>query len=109
MGFFFSEAHSGAIGAFLVVPFATLASRIKSSPPAMVLKVAAFWALVPGALSFVSLSRAVTGTRRLRRVANHCGGDLLDRVGHARRLRVFDAFDRLMRRRPRARTAASVL
>ena len=60
-GMFLSPAHSGAVGAFLVVPFAVLASRIRSSPPAMVMRVAAFWALVPGALSFVSLTQAATG------------------------------------------------
>ena len=54
-------SYSGAIGAFLVVPFAMLASRFKTSPPAIVLMLAAFWALVPGALSFVSLSEAATG------------------------------------------------
>ncbi len=54
-------SYSGAVGAFLVVPFAMLASRIKSSPAAIVMMLAAFWALVPGALSFVSLSEAATG------------------------------------------------
>ncbi|MBB5165585.1 threonine/serine exporter family protein [Mycobacterium sp. AZCC_0083] len=54
-------SYSGAVGAFLVVPFAMLASRIRSSPPAIVMMLASFWALVPGALSFVSLSQAATG------------------------------------------------
>jgi uncharacterized membrane protein YjjP (DUF1212 family) len=54
-------SYSGAVGAFLVVPFAVLAARIKTSPPAIVMMLAAFWALVPGALSFVSLSEAATG------------------------------------------------
>jgi uncharacterized membrane protein YjjP (DUF1212 family) len=54
-------SYSGAVGGFLVVPFAMLASRIKTSPPAIVMMLAAFWALVPGALSFVSLSEAATG------------------------------------------------
>jgi uncharacterized membrane protein YjjP (DUF1212 family) len=54
-------SYSGAVGASLVVPFAMLASRIKGSPPAIVMMLAAFWALVPGALSFVSLSEAATG------------------------------------------------
>lgn len=60
-GLFLSDAHSGAVGAFLVVPFAMLATRIRSSPPAIVMMLAAFWALVPGALSFESLSEAATG------------------------------------------------
>jgi uncharacterized membrane protein YjjP (DUF1212 family) len=57
-GVFLSPTHSGAVGAFLVVPFAMLASRIKTSPPAIVMMLAAFWALVPGALSFESLGEA---------------------------------------------------
>ena len=50
-GAFMSPAHSGAVGAFLMVPFAMLASRLKTAPPAIVMMLAAFWALVPGALS----------------------------------------------------------
>ena len=53
--------HSGAVGAFLVVPFAMLGARIKTSPPAIVMMLAAFWALVPGALSFETLGEAVAG------------------------------------------------
>jgi uncharacterized membrane protein YjjP (DUF1212 family) len=60
-GAFMSPAHSGAVGAFLMVPFAMLASRLKTAPPAIVMMLAAFWALVPGALSFESLSQAATG------------------------------------------------
>jgi len=60
-GMFLSPSHSGAVGAFFVVPFAMVASRIKTSPPAIVMMLASFWALVPGALSFVSLSQAATG------------------------------------------------
>ncbi|RDH76805.1 hypothetical protein DVS77_18305 [Mycolicibacterium moriokaense] len=60
-GLFMSPTHAGAVGAFLVVPFATLAARIKTSPPAIVMMLSAFWALVPGALSFESLGEAVQG------------------------------------------------
>ena len=60
-GMFLSPSHSGAVGAFFVAPFAMVASRIKTSPPAIVMMLASFWALVPGALSFVSLSQAATG------------------------------------------------
>lgn len=60
-GLFLSPIHSGAVGAFLVVPFAMLGARIKTSPPAIVMMLAAFWALVPGALSFESLGEAVSG------------------------------------------------
>jgi len=37
------------------------AARIKTSPPAVVMMLAAFWALVPGALSFESAAEAITG------------------------------------------------
>lgn len=60
-GLFLSPTHSGAVGAFLVVPFAMLGARIKTSPPAIVMMLAAFWALVPGALSFETLGEAVAG------------------------------------------------
>ncbi len=60
-GLFLSSTHAGAVGAFLVVPFATLASRLKTSPPAIVMMLSAFWALVPSALSFESLADAMTG------------------------------------------------
>lgn len=54
-------SHSGFVGAFLAVPFAMLASRIKTSPPGIVMLLAAFWSLVPGALSFVSVGEAAAG------------------------------------------------
>lgn len=60
-GLFLSPTHSGAVGAFLVVPFAMLGARVKTSPPAIVMMLAAFWALVPGALSFESLGSAAAG------------------------------------------------
>ncbi|HEX5143899.1 MAG TPA: threonine/serine exporter family protein [Mycobacterium sp.] len=60
-GLFLSPVHAGAIGAFLVVPFASLASRVKTAPPAIVLMLAAFWALVPSTLSFESLGEAIAG------------------------------------------------
>jgi uncharacterized membrane protein YjjP (DUF1212 family) len=60
-GILLGSALSGVVGAFLVVPFATLASHVRTSPPAIVMMLAAFWALVPGALSFESLSEAATG------------------------------------------------
>lgn len=60
-GMLFGTELSGVIGGFLVVPFATMASRLKTSPPAIVMLLAAFWSLVPGALSFQSMSEAATG------------------------------------------------
>lgn len=53
-----SASHAGFVGAFVAVPFALLASRVKSSPPGIVMLLAAFWSLVPGALSFVSVGQA---------------------------------------------------
>jgi len=54
-------SHSGFIGALLSVPFAMLATRIRTSPPAIVMMLASFYSLVPGALSFMSLGEAATG------------------------------------------------
>lgn len=56
-----SASHSGFVGAFLSVPFAMLAARIKISPPPIVMLLAAFWSLVPGALSFVAVGQAASG------------------------------------------------
>ena len=58
---FMSAAHAGFIGAILAVVFAMLATRIKTAPPAVVMLLAAFWSLVPGAMSFMSVSQAATG------------------------------------------------
>lgn len=58
---FMSAPHSGFVGAIFSVLFAMLAARIKTAPPAIVMMLAAFWSLVPGALSFMSVSQAATG------------------------------------------------
>jgi uncharacterized membrane protein YjjB (DUF3815 family) len=60
-GLFLSQTIAGSVGAFAVVPFAMLASRFRSAPPGVVMILAAFWALVPGALSFIRFSQAATG------------------------------------------------
>lgn len=60
-GLALSTAHSGFIGAMVAVPFAVLCSRIRTAPPASVLALAAFWSLVPGQLTFMSVSRGATG------------------------------------------------
>lgn len=60
-GFVLNSAHSGFIGAMVAIPFAALAARFKGAPPASVLALAAFWSLVPGQLTFMSLSRSATG------------------------------------------------
>lgn len=54
-------SHSGFVGAFVSVPFAMLASRVKTSPPGIVMLLASFWSLVPGALSFVAVGEAAAG------------------------------------------------
>ena len=56
-----NNAHSGFIAAAVAIPFAVGASRIKSAPPSSVLTLAAFWSLVPGQLTFMSVSRTVAG------------------------------------------------
>ena len=60
-GLALSTAHSGFIGAMVAVPFAVLCARIRTAPPAGVLALAAFWSLVPGQLTFMSVSRDATG------------------------------------------------
>ena len=59
-GLFLSSAHSGAVGALLVFPFAVIAAKVKRAPPMFVMLLAAFWSLVPGALGFESISEAAT-------------------------------------------------
>lgn len=63
------DSHTGFVGAVVVVPFAMLAARIKSSPPSTVMILAAFWALVPGAMSFEAVSRAAEGHGSLAALA----------------------------------------
>ncbi|GJF12535.1 hypothetical protein NGTWS0302_02070 [Mycolicibacterium cyprinidarum] len=60
-GLFLSSAHSGALGALLVFPFAAVAAKMKTAPPMFVMLLAAFWSLVPGAMGFESISAAATG------------------------------------------------
>lgn len=64
-GHVLNTGHSGFIGAMVAIPFAVLSSQIKGAPPASVLTLAAFWTLVPGQLTFMSLGR-------------HAAGDLAD-------------------------------
>ncbi|MCB0946165.1 MAG: hypothetical protein KDB49_14845, partial [Mycobacterium sp.] len=47
--------------AILVVPFSMVAARVKTAPSAIVMMLSAFWSLVPGALSFESVSQAASG------------------------------------------------
>lgn len=56
-----AASYSGFVGAIVAVPFSMLAARIKTSPPAIVMMLAAFWSLVPGALSFEAVGEAAAG------------------------------------------------
>ena len=60
-GHVLSTAHSGFIAAAIAIPFAVLAAKIKGAPASGVLELAAFWSLVPGQLTFMSLSRTASG------------------------------------------------
>ena len=60
-GLVLNSAHSGFVAAMVAIPAALLASRVRTAPPASVLGLAAFWSLVPGQLTFMSVSRGATG------------------------------------------------
>ena len=53
---------SGMIGALVAVPAIYLASHLKAAPPPAVMLTCAYWMLVPGALGFIGLSEAASGT-----------------------------------------------
>ena len=52
-----NTGHSGFIGAMVAIPFAVLCAQLKGAPPTSVLTLAAFWTLVPGQLTFMSIGR----------------------------------------------------
>ena len=56
-GVFLDQAMSGAVGAFVSVPFAMFASGFRGAPPRMVMLLTVFWGLVPGALSFMNFAQ----------------------------------------------------
>lgn len=60
-GLVLNDAHSGFVAAVVAIPFAMLASRLRTAPPASVLALAVFWSLVPGQLTFMSVSRGASG------------------------------------------------
>lgn len=60
-GLVLNSAHSGFVAAMVAIPFAMGASRLRGAPPASVLGLAAFWSLVPGQLTFMSVSRGASG------------------------------------------------
>ena len=53
---------SGLIGALIVIPAVTLAGRLKSAPSTAIMLTCAYWLLVPGAMGFIGLSEAASGT-----------------------------------------------
>lgn len=53
---------SGLIGAAVAVPAAYLAARFRPAPPASVMLTCAYWLLVPGAMGFIGISEAASGT-----------------------------------------------
>ena len=60
-GVVLNTGHSGFLAAMIAIPLAVLGSRIKGAPPASVLTLAAFWSLVPGQLTFMSLGGQAAG------------------------------------------------
>lgn len=53
---------SGMIGALVAVPVIYLVSHVPAAPPPAVMLTCAYWMLVPGALGFIGLSEAASGT-----------------------------------------------
>lgn len=60
-GLVLNSAHSGFFAAMVAIPFAILISRINSAPPPSMLTLAAFYSLVPGQLTFMSVSGSAAG------------------------------------------------
>jgi uncharacterized membrane protein YjjP (DUF1212 family) len=60
-GFVLARPLAGSVGAFAVVPVAMISSTFKTAPSGVVMILAAFWGLVPGAFSFIRVSEAATG------------------------------------------------
>ncbi|MEJ1154474.1 MULTISPECIES: threonine/serine ThrE exporter family protein [Microbacterium] len=53
---------SGLIGAAIAVPAIYLAGRLRASPPTAIMLTCAYWLLVPGAMGFIGISEAASGT-----------------------------------------------
>lgn len=53
---------SGLVGALVVVPAVMLAGRLQAAPATAVMLTCAYWLLVPGAMGFIGLSEAASGT-----------------------------------------------
>ncbi|MFV0435375.1 MAG: threonine/serine exporter ThrE family protein [Leucobacter sp.] len=53
---------SGMIGALVAVPVIYLVSHLAAAPPPAVMLTCAYWMLVPGAMGFIGLSEAASGS-----------------------------------------------
>lgn len=53
---------SGLVGALIVIPAVHLASRLKTAPSTAIMLTCAYWLLVPGAMGFIGLTEAASGT-----------------------------------------------
>lgn len=53
---------SGLVGAIIVIPAVYLAGRLKAAPSTAIMLTCGFWILVPGAMGFIGLSEAASGT-----------------------------------------------
>jgi hypothetical protein len=53
---------SGLVGAIIVIPAVALAGRVKAAPSTAIMLTCAYWLLVPGAMGFIGLSEAASGT-----------------------------------------------
>lgn len=53
---------SGLVGALVVIPLVGLAGRLKVAPSRAVMLTCAYWLLVPGAMGFIGLSEAASGS-----------------------------------------------
>lgn len=103
------DSHTGFVGALLVVPFAMLSARIKTSPPPIVMMLAAFWALVPGALSFESVDQAIAGRGSIAGLAVAGSAVLSIALGTLVGWSIYQAIDgRLSRTAVRSRDALKV-
>ena len=80
-----SPSHSGFVGAIVAVPFAMLAARIRTSPPAIVMMLAAFWS--PGTRGARFGGSGAGSQRRHRSRRDEPRSDWsrhpVDRLGHA--------------------------
>lgn len=53
---------SGLIGAIIVIPAVYLAGRLRAAPSTAIMLTCGYWILVPGAMGFIGLSEAASGT-----------------------------------------------